>query len=129
MATVHSWARQVLRALGLSAISESQRIANECLQVEYRELSRAASHGLWLVHVLAAGADERSVLRNGGLLSAAAEVAALPYFQPRHPLQVADCPRRKIDERAHRMVPHGRRRHQARSPAVRVGSRISLAGG
>ncbi len=71
--------REVPRLRGLAATAELQRVALERAQSAFREISRTAAAGLWRVHVLAGGADRPAALRIAGLLSAAADVAALPY--------------------------------------------------
>ncbi|MFI6044241.1 ATP-binding protein [Nocardia sp. NPDC051321] len=59
--------------------SEPDRVALLRGESRFRELTRSISAGMWSVHVLVGGVDDRSVRRAAGLLCSASDLDDLPY--------------------------------------------------
>jgi hypothetical protein len=74
-----SLARRVPMLHDAQGTSEARRIELERARTRYRELSRAQICGLWQVHLLAGAERPADATRIGGLLGAAADLAAVPY--------------------------------------------------
>lgn len=67
------------RAQSMAELSPEESVAAVRLERRHRELRRAATSGLWRVHLMAGAATPRAAARVAALVCASADLSRLPY--------------------------------------------------